>query len=190
MKLRILSAALVAACLWGQEGQQVSISIGPPLSAYTDLLFYSGSDLQYICIAKSVQPTATFAVSGATPFVLTSVVVATNVGTVTTASAHGLAVNDKVVFTGATVDPDLNSTYKIATVGSTTTFTIATVSVSDGTYNNAGLQFTTTAPRSTQPIWSIQKLTSVASAVTATQWAVGTTATNQICDNRGTLNFQ
>ncbi len=190
MKLRILCAALIAACAWGQEGQQVNLSIGPPLSAYTSLLFYSGSDLQYICIARSIQPTATFAVSGATPFVLTSIAVATNVGTVTTVSPHGLAVNDKIIVSGGTVDPDLNATYSIATVGSTTTFTIATSAVSDGTYNNAGLKFTTTAPRSTMPIWSIEKLTSVASAVTAIQWAVGITTTSQICDNRGSLSFQ
>lgn len=188
--MKHIALLLFAAVALAQEGQPVNVSISAPLTAYTDLFFYSGSDLQYACRAKSLQPTATFAVSGVTPYVLTSIVVLTNVGTVTAVSDHGLAVNQKVVVTGATGDTDLNATYVIASVPTSKTFTIATASVSNGTYNNAGLQFTTTAPRTTMPIWSIQKLTVSASLVTATQWAVGTSGTTQICDNRATLSYQ
>ncbi len=188
--MRILLVALLAVSLWAQDGTPVNISISPPPVGYTNLYFYNSADLQYACRAKSVQPTATFGISAATPFVLTSVVVLTNVGTVTTVSDNGLKVNDKVVFSGATVDTDLNGTYKIATVTSSKVFTIATASVANATYNEATLQFTTTAPRTSMPIWSIQKYTAVASQITASQWAVGTSGASQICDNRATLSYQ
>jgi len=172
-----------------QEGNPVNVSISNPLTAYTNLFFYSGTDLQYSCRAKSQQPTATFIISGSTPFALTSIVVLTNVGTVTTVSDNGLKVNDKIVISGATVDTDLNGTYKIATVTNSKVFTIVTVSVANATYTDTGLQFTTTAPRTTQPIWGIQKFTVSSSLVTQTQWANGST-TGQICDNRATLSYQ
>ncbi len=73
---------------------------------------------------------------------LTSIVVLSNVGTVTLAAAHGLTVGTYIEIAGATVDADLNGYYTIATVPTTTTFTIATVSVSNGTYNNSALRVT------------------------------------------------
>ena len=185
--LAVLTASLL---MWGQEGNPVNVSISPPTSAWTALYFYSGTDLQYICEAKSIQPTATFIVSGATPFVLTSIVVLTNVGTVTTVSDNGLKVNDQIVVSGATVDTDLNGTYKIATITNSKVFTIATVSVANATYNEATLKFTTTAPRTTLPIWSIEKITVATSLVTMRQWAQGTSGASKICDNRATLAFQ
>ncbi len=188
--MKTLLIALLAMSIYGQEGTPVNNSISAPLAAYTNLYFYSGTDLQYACRAKSLQPTATFIIAGSTPFALTSIVVSTNVGTVTTVSDNGLKVNDKIVVSGATVDTDLNGTYKIATVTNSKVFTIATVAVADATYNEATLKFTTTAPRTTLPIWSIQKFTVVASLITASQWANGTSGTSQICDNRATLSYQ
>ncbi len=192
MKRILLIAATVASLVVGQEGQPVNVSGSAPTVGYTNLYFYSGSDLQYACRAKSQQQTATFATAATTPtpYVLTSIAVSTNVGTVTTVSDNGLKVNDKIVVSGATVDTDLNGTYKIATVTNSKVFTIATVSVANATYSEATLKFTTTAPRTTMPIWSIQKFTVAASLVTATQWAIGTSGTSQICDNRATLSYQ
>ncbi len=181
---------LIAALAFSQEGQQVNISGSNPISGYTDLFFYSGSDLQYSCRAKSQQPTKTFGRTAPTPYVLTSIVVLTNVGTVTTVSDNGLKVNDKIVITGATVDTDLNGTYKVATVTNSKVFTIVTVSVANATYTESTLQFTTTAPLTTLPIWGIKKYTAVASQITASQWANGTSGASQICDNRATLSFQ
>jgi hypothetical protein len=153
-------------------------------------MYYDGSSqLEYVCRAQSVQPTSTFAVSGSTPFVLTSIVVSANVGTVTTVSDHGLAVNQKVVVSGATGDTDLNATYLIATVPTTKTYTVATVSVSNGTYNNAGLQFTTTAPRNNVPIWSVEKLTYSGTTVTQVQWANGSSGASVKCSDRATTPF-
>ncbi len=189
---RILLIAATVASLVAQEGQPVNMSISAPTVGYSNLFFYSGSDLQYICKAKSLQPTATFAITPAapTPYVLTSIVVLTNVGTVTTVSDNGLKVNDRIVISGATVDTDLNGVYKVATVTNSKVFTLATTSVGNNTYNEATLQFTTTAPRTTMPIWSIAKFTSVTSQITASQWANGTSGTTQICDNRSSLPYQ
>lgn len=186
----LIVTILALAPLIGQEGQQVNISGSSPISGYTDLYFYNSTDLQYACRAKSTQPTHTFIIAGSTPYALTSIVVLTNVGTVTTVSDNGLKVNDKVVVSGATVDTDLNGTYKVATVTNSKVFTIATVSVANATYNEATLKFTTTAPLTTLPIWAIQKFTVVASQITASQWANGTSGTTQICDNRATLSYQ
>ncbi len=187
--MKTIICVLMASLLLGQEGAPVNPSISNPLTAYTDLYFYSGTDIEYSCRAKSLQPTKTFGRTQPTPYVLTSIVVLTNVGTVTTVSDNGFKLNDKIVITGATVDTDLNGTYKIASISSSKIFTIATVSVANATYTESTLQFTTTAPRTTMPIWGVRKYTTVASLVTASQWANGV-STGQICDNRATLSFQ
>lgn len=184
---RFVFAILISALALGQEGTPVNTSISAPLTAYSNLYYYSGTDLVYACRTKSIQPIATFARSDST---LTDITDAANTSTVTTASAHGLAVNDKVIVSGATIATALNGTYLIQTVGSTTTFTITTSGVADAAYTESTLKFTTTAPRNTAAIWSMQKYTYVASALTASQWANGTSAPNQICANRATTTFQ
>ncbi len=189
--MKIIAVLLALAGLaFAQDGQPVNPTQGPPIVSYSLILKYSGASVIATCQARSQQPLATFSVSGATPFVLTSIAVATNVGTATTVSDHGLNIGDKVVVSGATVDPDLNATYAIVTVPTTKTFTITTVAVSDGTYLNAALQFATNSPRTTQPIWAITKFTLSGSNVTAVKWANGTSAPNQICDNSATLPSQ
>ncbi len=60
---------------------------------------------------------------------LTSISVTTNTATATTSAAHGLHVGQSIVVAGATVDTDLNATYAIATVPTSTTFTFTTVNV-------------------------------------------------------------
>lgn len=69
---------------------------------------------------------------------LTSIAVATNVGTVTW-PAHGLEAGCSVTISGATVDTDLNGTYIIATVSTVDAFTITTAAVADGTYTESTL---------------------------------------------------
>jgi len=71
---------------------------------------------------------------------LTNIVVATNVGTATTAAAHGLSASDPFTVQDATVDTDLNGTYTIATTPSPTTLTFATTDVADATYTEATLK--------------------------------------------------
>lgn len=75
---------------------------------------------------------------------LTDIVVATNVGTATTVPAHGLSVGDEFSIRGEVGDTDLNADYTVVSVPSSTTFTFATVSVSDGTYDASGVEIHTT----------------------------------------------
>lgn len=203
--MRILKPALIAAlagiALFGQANQTVAISKGTPDTAITSLFFYDGSNnLQYVCKARQPFATFTWAVTpsvAAGQGTLTSIVVSSNVGTVTTSGNHGLAVNNRVVVAGSTTSA-LNGSYVIQTVGAATTFTITTSGVADGTYNTAALTVSTTAPRSSTAIWSVEKLTyNVGNFLIADQYAAGstsgsgaTTAYSFICDNRATLAYQ
>lgn len=177
--LRIIALALTCAFIaFGQSpvGTEVIVSSGPERTQWTSLFFRDGSNnLEYICIARSQQDTYTWTVAGST---LTSIVDATNTATVTTASEHGLAVGNLVTIAGAS-DADLNGTYYIQTVPSTTTFTITTASVTDATYTT-GLSMTTRAPRNTAAIWTIQKLSYTTTYIDRVQ----NSAPNQICANR------
>ncbi len=178
----IVGVLLIATALFAQTPVNQSQSIPP--DAYTSLLFYDGSNyLIYSCKAKSIQPSFSWTKAATT---LTNIVVLTNVGTVTTSTAHGLAIGNLVTVSGATVDTDLNGIYYIQTVGSTTTFTITTASVANATYTDATLAMSTTAPRSTAAIWDIFKYTISGTNVVAIQKAGGKSGTNSICDNRST----
>jgi hypothetical protein len=186
-KLTILLIVFVALALAQKTGSPV-VDVLYPYDQPTILYDYGGgTDLIYQGYASSKQPSFTWTKAGNT---LTQIVVATNVGTVTTATAHGLAINNAVTVSGSTTGA-LNATYKIATVPSTTTFTIATSGVSDATYNNALMTMTSTAPRNTAAIWSIKCMTYVSAKVTSQQWVNGNAgAMNQIWANRATLACQ
>jgi len=169
------------------EGPVVNQSSGPPVSAWTTLYFYDGSsNLEYICHARPNQAEKVFARSDNS---LTNIVVSSDVATATTAANHGLQVGNKIVVSGATVDADLNGTYIIATVPSPTTFTFATVDVADATYTESTLQFVTTAPRSTEPIWAIQRYQYSAGNLSVLQWAEGNSTDGHICDDRASLDY-
>jgi len=180
--------AVITAILLAQEGTIVNQTGGPEPSAYTSLFYYNSTDLQYTCKARSLQPASSFARTGTT-ITLTNIVVATNTATATVSAAHGLTANNKIVVSGATVDTDLNGTYALTSVG-TTTLVFTTASVADATYTDATLVITTTAPRTTLPIWEVKKYTVAASLVTAVQSAVGISSPSQICGNRTTLSYQ
>jgi hypothetical protein len=175
MKLAILCLLGVS---YASAQQSVAITKQPSSPAVTTLTYYttSGSP-QYICRAFSLQPIYTWAVTPALgQGTLTSIVVLSNVGTVTTSANHGLQVNDVVSVT-VSGTAALNGIYVIQTVPSTTTFTITTVGVSNGTYNASGMLMTTTAPRSNANIWSIEQFTygttgGASGNPIADQWAV------------------
>lgn len=150
--LRVLILAMLPALAMAQNPNQAQVQI----------LFNNGSAaLQYMCTAPSTTITTFTQVIDSS---LTSVTVATNVATVTTASAHGLWVGARVTVTGSTVAA-LNSTYTVATVGSGTTYTFATSGVSDATYNNAALMISTRAPRLNDPRWSVTVLSYVSTVL-------------------------
>lgn len=197
--------AIAALCLsaFGQQEPGVAISGGPPQRAYSTLYFYvdiGGTDyLQYTCYAISTQPTLTNQGAVGSQYTVTSIVDSSNTSTVTTSAAHGLSVGNRVVIAGVTGDLDLNGTYVIQSVGSTTTFTITTANVTDATYNNSNITITSSAPRTNQPIWAIKKLYYGGTAGTnlvAAKWAVSSsqqissTAMQNVCDDRATLAYQ
>lgn len=180
---------LIVLCLLGvsyaSAQQSVAITKQPSSPAVTTLTYYttSGSP-QYLCRAFSLQQLYTWAV---TPSLgqgtLTSIVVSSNVGTVTTVANHGLQVNDVVSVT-ASGTTALNGIYVIQTVPSATTFTITTSGVSNGTYNATGMLMTTTAPRSNANVWSIEQFTygttgGATGNPIADQWAVSLTSPTQ-----------
>jgi len=155
---------LLAAPVFSQESGSPVQVVAYPSTQPDKVLDYSGTSLIYIGYAAPVVDYTRITGNSAYRWTraastLTSVVVLTNVGTVTTSTAHGLTVGQKVVITGATVDTDLNATYRVVSVTSTTVFTIATVNVGNATYTDAGMVLSTNAPLTTQPIWSIQFLT-------------------------------
>jgi len=193
--LSILGIGFVLSLLQGQ-GAPVTLNPFPPNSVATTVFTYSGTYPIYQCITKPNGPwndgrvPASFSWTR-TASTLTSIAVATNVGTVTTSTAHGLRVGNPVVVTGATVDTDLNATYVIATVPSTTTFTITTAAVADATYNESTLVLFTSAPRTTVAIWSIMKyLYDGSNNLISTAWANGTSTANQICSSASTLSYR
>lgn len=175
--LKAIALALTCAFFaYGQVGADVIVSDGPQRTPHTVRVFRDGSNnVEYVCTAQRNQAAFSWTTAAST---LTSIVDSSNTSTVTTSTAHGLRPGNKVTITGAS-DADLNGTYYIQTVGSTTTFTITTASVTDATYSS-GLTLSTRAPRGTAAIWTIQKFIYTTTYVDDVQWS----DPGSICDNR------
>ncbi len=181
MKL-IFAALALAASAFAQGGTPMNQVQGPPPAPWVGLPFYDGSsNLQYMCWAPQLQPATTQKRSTSS---LTSIAVSTNVGTVTTAAAHGLYIGARVTISGATVDTDLNGTYIVATVPTDETYTIATASVADATYTESTLVITTTWPLTTLARWAINVFTYSGTTFTGTYWANSSTGPGLACTAR------
>lgn len=190
--MKILVSLLLASSLFGQiAGGVYNVD---PFQAPEVLYFRDGSNnLEYTCTATNPSLKTVFArtvaasqppIPSSAPATLTSIVDSSNTSTVTTSAAHGLAIGHRIIVSGATGDTDLNGTYTVATVPSSTTFTITTASVTDATYNEATLTVTTTAPRTNLNIWLITKSYWTSSYIDRTIFAYGQTARNKACDSR------
>ncbi len=180
---------LIIFCITGfAQTSTVNESDEDSRDAYTIHYDYDGSDnLEYACKSKSnIGTTSTWTVGSG----LTNIVVSTNVGTATTAAAHYLNPGSSITVAGATVDTDLNATYIVATVPSSTTFTITTASVADATYTDAGMNITTTANLLSASVWSVRRYVYDASSnLTQTMWADGNTNRDNACSSPSTLSF-
>jgi len=168
----------------------VSLFEGPPQEGYTTLLAYSGTDLEYIGMARSRQPESVW---GKGTGFLVSIAVLTNAATLTFSAAHGLQAGNKIVISGATVDADLNGTYGVADPapgGDGTKLTVATANVADGTYTEATLKAVSTAPRTTLPIWSIKRQYFAAGSVTRVAWANGSSAPVHVWGSRASYQYE
>jgi len=181
MRNIVCLAVLLAPLLHGQT--QVNQTSGPPPMAYVLQAFYDGSgNLIYACKARQFLQTATTVQRSDSS--LTSIVVATNVGTVTTASAHNLWIGARVTVSGSTTAA-LNGTYKVATVPSSTTYTIATSGVADATYNNAAMVLSTNNPLLSQAVWAIQaNVYDGSNRLTGSYWANSAVGETLACSAR------
>ena len=110
MKTLILAMSLLIPPLaLGQSGAQ-RVNLATPSAAEQNVLFYSGTNLQYVCVGMQKATATSVSVAATT---LTSIVVATNVATVNTVSVHKLYIGALVTISGATVDTDLNGVYAV-----------------------------------------------------------------------------
>lgn len=196
-------ALFVIACVFAfaQDGALVNQNTLAPSFGVQKLPYYSGSNLIYLCAAKSLQPfPSTIAVSAASAANPVSF----------TATAHGLG---DFVTDGATATPTvcitgytgnwaaINGCFT-ATTTSANAFTITVNSSAFGAVTGAGV-FTTQAPRWNQAVWSIFHAiydgsgnmifqgwaASPAGAASSTE-AGGTTASKYKCSSRSSYGYQ
>ncbi len=180
-KLKLTALAFgLALCSFGQGGTPVSIAT-PSIPEVKQFFYDGSSNLQYICVAKQKQGLAFWKRSDST---LTSIAVSTNTATATTATAHFLYPGARVTVSGATVDTDLNATYTVLTVGSSTTFTFTTAAVADATYTESTLVVATDYPLLNSAVWAIQVLTYTSTTATGSFWANSNVAYNLACSSR------
>ncbi len=151
---KLIGLLAIASVAFSQDGAPVVVSIGPPLTAFQSLLYFSGSNVIYICKAPSrTTKTSTITVSAAS-----------NASPVSfTATAHGFgdfatlgATSTPVVkITGYTGNwAPVNGVWSIITT-SADAFTIAVDTTTFGAVTGTAV-FTTMAPLWNQPIWAIQ----------------------------------
>ena len=193
---RLLIFLLSAVSLLAQAtGTPVSVVAYPPETPTMFLDYAGGANLTYLCVASPINKTSTpgnytysLSVTGGT---LTNIIVAANVGTVTTVAAHGLMVGQTTTVSGSSTVA-LNASYVVATIPTTTTFTITTAGVGNNTYNNAALTLSGTVPLLTSPIWAIKRLTYDGSNnLTGSLCANGACqAQTNICANRTTVVYR
>jgi hypothetical protein len=191
---RYLLALACAVSLYAQgSGSPVNQTSAPPPAPFVNLLDYSGTSLIYVGIAPQfLQPVPSCSNLGSTCIqrtdsTLTSIVVLTNVATVTCSTACGVWTGQRVTVSGATVDTDLNGTYTVSSVTSTsaTTYTFTTASVSNNTYNESTLRIATSQPLTTQSVWAIRVLKYDGSSnLISTEWANASVAMNLAYSNR------
>ncbi len=188
--LTILSLSIAG--LFAQTSPEYTQSVAPPTTPYTSVFYRDGSNnVEYICKALSNQPTYVWYATNGTP-VLTSILDAADTATITTATAHGLLVGNRVQIFGVTSDVNLNGSYVIDSVPSDSTFTITTVGVGDGLYNGTtdpGMKMSTSSPRTTASVWSIQRNFYTTTYIDRTAWAEGTTATTNACSSRASYAY-
>jgi len=166
---------LVLSTAAAQEGPTVNQSEGPPATAHQKLFFYTaGGNLDYICYATSLQPTAS----------TSSIVAATNANPVSlTSVAHGFSTSARpsITISGGTGKwSAVNGTF-IATVTGANTFTIPVDSTAFGAMTGS-LVFKTRAPRMGQSVWAVQKYVyNVGGDLVGVFWVGGGTSMRNTC---------
>lgn len=180
LSLILISAAL----LIGQSrAPNTTITQEPAVNPTTVRMFLNGSSqIEYVCRAPAWSTTSSWTVASNT---LTSVVSSAGVATVTFPAAHGLYAGASIVISGSSTAA-VNGTFKVSATPTAFTLTLLTSSIPDGTYNNAALTVTTTAPRTNQGVWVINKLEYSGTALVNFLSSGG--GYNKICDNRASTD--
>lgn len=175
----VIALVICPAIAFAQQGPNVNQTDGPPMRAFSKRLFYDGTNnLEYVCIADSVSRlTRDLVITGATN--ATPIVITTSV-------AHGLASGAFVKITGVAGNTAANGNW-IITVASSTTFSLNT-SVGNGVYTSGGT-IETQAPRTSQPVWAVQKFVYTAGNLSASYWARASTALGTVCDDRASSSM-
>ena len=185
LRIGIGYLVILAATLWAQQGQQVTISQGPKITVYQKLLFYSGTNLAYVCTALSGQGMQTSL----------NITTATNANPgVFTSTAHGfdLTTNPRVTFATAPtgwsaltvgswiVVPINANTFSLRGAETGTALDTSGFGAWSGTY-----AMKTYAPRTNQNVWQIEKFQYDGSnnLVSSLTGYVNGSATNK-CDDR------
>lgn len=161
-------------------GPTISVTFGPPNSAYTQLLDYqSGVSPIYQGLAKSRRMTPKL-------LVVTSVTAAA--AAVVTIASHGLTSGNSVIISGATGDwAGLNGT-QVITVINSNSFSVPVNSSAYASSFNGIMQ--TYAPQTSQPIWAIQKFVYSGTSLVSILNCQGQSGEAFIWDNRTSLQYQ
>lgn len=192
MKTICLFVAFMVAA-FAQDSGTVNVSQGPPQRGFSQHFFYdAGGRVEYVCYAESSAKLATFVVTAATN--ATPIVVTTDV-------AHGLADGAVVTIFNGLGNTAVNGSFQVAVASSTTlqlkNRTTGANIAGNGTYSASTAVLQTSAPRTNEPIWAIQKYIYNGSGVLQRiVWIEGTTtanstsATGKVCDNRANYGAQ
>ena len=165
--MKVVLLILCAAALYGQQAvRDTPFGCTPNQQCVTVQADDGGSPAKATYIGQSTQfkaPSPNCSGFGSSCIkrsdsTLTSIVVATNVATVTCASACGMWQGFRVYVSGASVDADLNGAYTITGSATSTTYTFATANVADGTYTESTLMISTSFPLTTDSVWTITAL--------------------------------
>lgn len=148
--LKIISAAMLCVAAYGQNCQIGASSSSPPTGCQR-ILGYSGTNLIYVCQARSVQPsTSRMTVSSATN---------ANPAVMTISGGHGFDLSSlpTVTLSGGTGNWTAVNITTTATIISTTTLSIPINSTSFGALAGT-VVISTNAPLNTSSVWSVMKL--------------------------------
>ena len=184
-RLFLFLATICAA--FAQTQDSITDSRWPP---ETFRVFRDGSNnQQYICTALSKQPVYNW--SGLA--MITSIVDSGTTATITFASAHGLADDNRIVIAGMTSagTTGLNASFKIS-VTNTTVITITTSGVTDGSYTPSTdplMIISTTAPRTNANQWVILRNYYTTTFLDRSSYAEGDLEPNKACDSRTTYGY-
>jgi len=186
--IRVFCFLLAAFSVFAQNSS-ITQSLWP---GETTLIFRDGSNnQQYFCTALSRQPN--FQWTGTS--MITSIADSGTTATITFVSAHGLAVDNRILIRGmvSAGTSALNGLFNVVSVGSTTTLTVTTSGVTDGTYTPSTdplMQINTTAPRTSAAVWQIMRQYFTTTYVDRIALAEGDLQPSKICDDRSTYSYQ